>query len=131
VSDLTLHVTVNFVLYLLAAAISAANIILMINLNPSKPYRPMRRAQLGMCALEMLTALVIATAIWYRLSSIALSLNMQFWLQTLMGANMVGTSAVTLSRVIYEIFAREPQAKATQSLIDEFKIKIRVENDTH
>lgn len=91
----------------------------------------MRRAQIGMCALEMLTALVIAIAIWYRLASIKLSLDMQFWLQTLMGASMIGSSAVTLGRVIYEILAREPQAQATKVLVDDFRHKIGAKNDTH
>ena len=128
-TDPILHIQVNFGLFLLAAGISAANIVLMLNLSPSRPYRPMRRAQLGMCFLEMLTAAVIAIAIGYRLSAVSLSIDMQFWLQTLMGANMIGAGAVTLSRVLYERMTRQPQAQATQRLIDDYLSKMRAEND--
>jgi len=110
----------------MAAITSAINMALMYGVQPSLPYRAMKAAQLLICTLELATGLIVAIAIWQRLNGFPIALAMQWWLQSLMGASLLASAAVSFSRILYDRGARQPQAKMTQELIND--LRDRVEN---
>ena len=118
------QVAVNVILLLLAALVSGVNIFLLMRVHPSAPYLPMWRSQVIATTLEMIVALVLGIAIWEVANGAQMSLTAQWRVHTLMGAALLCSASVALSRLLFELLARHPQIDATQRLMDDLRQQV-------
>ena len=116
------HIILNIALFVGAMLLAAMYVIVSIrDLLKHTELRgdlPMRAYWIAMKALTCITAALLALADVFIVLGFKVDVVVQYWLQTLIAANIFGAMAVSFSRLVYDRSRRKYVSAQKQQLIE-------------